>query len=58
MTGEYRVWFTRYGVRHYYHASSEADARRFIRVYEEIGGDDIEIDSLEHPDGTHIKVSE
>lgn len=57
MAGEHRVWFTRFGVQHYYLATSRDDADRWIRVYREIGGEDITIDSLETPDGTRYKVS-
>jgi hypothetical protein len=56
MSGEHRVWFTRFGVPHYYPAESREDADRWIRVYLEIGG--VEITSLELPDGTHLKMSD
>lgn len=55
MSGEHRVWFTRYGVQHYYQATSREDADRWIRVYTAIGG--VEIKSLELPDGTHLEAS-
>lgn len=53
---EHRVWFTRYGVRHYYPAPTREDADRWIRVYQEIGGEDIEITGLELPDGTCLST--
>lgn len=56
MTNEYRVWFTRYGVRHYYAAESRDDADRWIRVYTTLGT--VEIHSLETPDGRHLEVSD
>jgi hypothetical protein len=55
MTNEHRVWFTRYGVRHYYLATSREDADRWIRVYKAIGG--VEINRLEFPDGSQIEMS-
>lgn len=56
MASEHRVWFTRYGVRHYYLATSRDDAERWIRVYKAIGG--VEIKSLEFPDGTQLEMSD
>lgn len=54
MSGEHRVWFTRFGVQHYYPARTRAEADQWIRVYTAIGG--VEIDSLELPDGTHQEM--
>lgn len=56
MASEHRVWFIRYGVRHYYLATSRDDAERWIRVYKAIGG--VEIKSLEFPDGTQLEMSD
>ena len=55
MINEYRVWFTRYGARHYYPATSRDDAERWIRVYKNLGV--VEIHYLELPDGTRLEVS-
>lgn len=56
MTDEYRVWFTRYGVRLYYAAESRDDADRWIRIQQNLGV--VEIHYLELPDGTHLEVSD
>lgn len=50
----YRVWFIRYGVQHYYPADSLGEAQRFVRVYKEIGG--VELQYIELPDGTKLDV--
>jgi hypothetical protein len=50
----YRVWFIRYGVQHYYLADTLGEAQRFVRVYQAIGG--IELQYIELPDGTKIDV--
>lgn len=55
MADGHRVWFTRYGVQHYYAATDRADADRWIRVYTALGG--VEINYLELPDGTQLNTS-
>lgn len=56
MSSEHRVWFTRFGVQHYYPAESREDADRWIRVYRAIGG--VEINCLELPNGTRLEMSD
>lgn len=55
--GNYAVWYTRFGVLLYYPADTLEDARRWVRVYAEVGEGEIEILYIVTPSGDTVDCS-